>query len=209
MTESQRRAGSPDGDGDENEDERGDRPTIVAVDNEERVVQAFELWLGDTYRVATATSGTDALELIDEAVDLVLLDRHMPGMSGDAVLTEIRERGYDTRVAMVTAVDPDFDIVSMSFDHYVSKPVDAPELRAVVERLLAFDAYEQQLNELYTILQKIETLEGQKPEHELRTDERYVTLLDRRDALRAKVDDAVASLDRTELARLLGVDDGR
>jgi DNA-binding response OmpR family regulator len=36
----------------------------------------------------------------------VLLDRRMPGLSGDNALNRIREREYDCRVAMVTAVDP-------------------------------------------------------------------------------------------------------
>jgi len=60
--------------------------------------------------------------VIDETVDVVLLDRMMPGMSGQEVLAAIRERGLDCRVAMVTAVDADFDVIEMGFDEYLGKP---------------------------------------------------------------------------------------
>ncbi len=46
-------------------------------------------------------------------------------MSGDEVLDTIAERGIDPAVVMVTAVDPDFDIVEMPFDEYLTKPVTA------------------------------------------------------------------------------------
>ena len=73
--------------------------------------------------VRTAYGGEEALEKADEDVDLVFLDRQMPDMSGDDVLERVRERGLDCRVVMVTAVDPDFDIVEMPFDDYLTKPV--------------------------------------------------------------------------------------
>jgi CheY-like chemotaxis protein len=63
--------------------ENDERPVVLAIDDEPRVVQAFDLWLGEDYRVETATSGSDGLELLSDAVDIVLLDRHMPGMSGE------------------------------------------------------------------------------------------------------------------------------
>ena len=110
------------------------RPRILVIDDEERVGQAFALWLDD-YRVETATSGEAGLELMDDGVDVVLLDRHMPGLSGSEVLERIREVGYDCRVAMVTAVDPELGIADLPFDAYVTKPVDRSDLVGAVERL--------------------------------------------------------------------------
>lgn len=54
--------------------------------------------------------------VIDEDVDVVLHDCRMPDRSGGQTLERIREQGYDCRVAMVTAVDLDFDIVEMDFE---------------------------------------------------------------------------------------------
>lgn len=180
----------------------GDRPVVLAVDDEARVVQAFELWLGDDYRFETATSGREALEQMHSGIDVVLLDRHMPGLSGAEVLDSIREDGYDCQVAMVTAVDPDFDIVEMPFDHYVSKPVDETELREVIEELLGLDGYGQTVHELYSVTQKIATLEAEKPRQTLEKDERYQELIERREELQQQADDFVTGRSTAEFEDL-------
>ncbi|MFB6105679.1 MAG: response regulator, partial [Halobacteriaceae archaeon] len=64
----------------------GARPTVVVVDDEEGIAEAYSYWLSDEYDVRTAQSGAGALETIDEDVDVVLLDRRMPDRSGDEVL---------------------------------------------------------------------------------------------------------------------------
>jgi len=179
-----------------------DRPVVLAVDDEDRVVQAFDLWLGDSYRVLTATSGSEGLEQLTDAVDVVLLDRHMPGLSGGEVLERIRESERDCRVAMVTAVDPDFDIVEMPFDDYVPKPVDEATLSEVVDRLLTVDRYDDRMSELYAVSQTIATLEAEKNRAQLREDDRYTDLLDERDRLQADLDAMMESMDETEFERV-------
>ncbi|MXR50928.1 response regulator [Halovenus sp. WSH3] len=176
-----------------------ERPLVLAVDDEERVVQAFDIWLGDEFEVLTATGGAEALEQISDEVDVVLLDRHMPEMSGDEVLERIRAEGYDCRVAMVTAVAPEFEIVEMPFDHYISKPVDESELREVVGRLAEMGAYDQRLNELYRVTQKIATLEAEMTDSRLEHHEEYSSLVERRDRLRAETHDLVGEMERSEL----------
>lgn len=46
---------------------------------------------------------------------------------------------------MVTAVDPDFDIVEMSFDDYLTKPVGRDHLVDATDEMLARDAYDDDL----------------------------------------------------------------
>jgi DNA-binding response OmpR family regulator len=171
------------------------------IDDEERVGQAFAVWL-DGYRVETATSGEEGLEMIDSGVDVVLLDRHMPGLSGSEVLERIREASYGCQVAMVTAVDPDFDIVDMPFDDYVSKPVDRETLQDVIERLLSVDQYDQRMAELYAIDRTIATLETDGLTAELEADDRYHELLDRKADLEAELRDLIESFDAAEMGRL-------
>ncbi|RDI71310.1 response regulator [Halopelagius longus] len=113
-----------------------DRPTVLVVEDEETVVEAYALWLSETANVRTATGGKEALELVDDDVDAVLLDRRMPDLSGDETLAEMRERGHDCRVAMVTAVDPDVEATEESFDTYLTKPVTREEIVDTVEELL-------------------------------------------------------------------------
>jgi DNA-binding response OmpR family regulator len=123
------------------------------------------------------------------------------------VLTEIRERGFDCRVTMVTAVDPDFDIVDMPFDDYVSKPVDDDELRAVIESLLELDEYDETLNDLYAVSRKIATLEDQMPRQSLDENERYARLHEQREELLTEADDFVTELDLEENPEFFDVPD--
>ncbi|MDX1748088.1 MAG: response regulator, partial [Halobacteriales archaeon] len=60
-----------------------DRPVVLIVDDEPEIVDLYNRRLKGTYAVRTAYGGTEALEEADESVDIVLLDRRMPDLSGD------------------------------------------------------------------------------------------------------------------------------
>jgi len=155
------------------------RTTVLAVDDEEAYVDAFARWLGDDYDVRTATKGEDAFQQLDEAVDVILLDRRMPGLSGDQVLSEIRARDIDCQVAMVTAVEPGFDIVEMGFDDYVVKPVSEEDLVGLVESLLRRATFDEQFRECFALASKKAALEANRDPEELATSEEYSELNDR------------------------------
>jgi DNA-binding response OmpR family regulator len=89
---------------------------VLVVDDEPDVADSYAAFLRDRYDVRTAYGGEPALAALDEDIDVVLLDRRMPDMFGDEVLESIRGRGFECRVAMITAVDPDVDIIDMEFD---------------------------------------------------------------------------------------------
>ncbi|ERJ05744.1 HoxA-like transcriptional regulator protein [Halorhabdus tiamatea SARL4B] len=175
-------------------------PIVLVVDDEPDVADAYAAQLEGEYSVLTAYSGQEALETLDDTVDVVLLDRRMPGLSGDDVLERIRDRGLDCRVAMVTAVDPDFDIIEMPFDAYITKPVSREELFETIERLLTFQSYEKQFQELYRVSSKVATLRSNKSETELAHNDAYGRLLDRRDELRERLDETIGSFDDDDFA---------
>lgn len=183
--------------GDDGSEVRGDEdgPVILAVDDEPDVTEVYSLWLPDEYVVRRAAGGEEALELMDETVDVVLLDRLMPGLGGDTVLERIREAGYDTRVAMVTAVDPDFDVLEMPFDDYVVKPVDPEELRATVDRLLTIASHGARSEELFGLAARRAALESTKSEGTLAASDEYRELVERIEQLRGELDDVVDDLD--------------
>ncbi len=110
--------------------------TVLLVDDERELLEVYEVWFRDQYTTRTANGGHQALETFYEDVDIVLLDRRMPGMSGDEVLEQLREDGHDCPVVMVTAVEPNQGIVELPFDEYVVKPADRAELLEAVERTL-------------------------------------------------------------------------
>ena len=175
-------------------------PLVLVVEDEPDLADLYAAWLGDEYRVRTAYGGREALDELDEAdeVDAILLDRRMPGLSGDEVLTAVRDRGIDCRVAMVTAVEPDFDILEMGFDDYLVKPVTSETLRETVEGLLRRGEYDTEVQELFSLTSKKAMLESEKSASDLADNEEYQRLTDRIEELRERADesrDAVASDD--------------
>jgi DNA-binding response OmpR family regulator len=163
-----------------------DDVTVLVVDDEDSFVSMYADWLANRWTVRTATGGEAALDALDEAVDVLLLDRRMPGLSGDEVLDLIRDLGYDCRVAMVTAVPPDFDLLEMGFDDYATKPLDRAELVSMVERLAARSEYSTLVQRYFSTVRKRELLRSEKGEAELagRTD--YRALEERIDELRRR-----------------------
>jgi len=110
----------------------GGEPTVLFVDDQQDLLEVFELTLGRDYDVRTASDGEAALDRFGEHIDLLFLDRRMPGMHGDEVLEQVREDGYDTPVVVMSAVDPE---VEPSAEHaaYLTKPVDTDVLRDLIE----------------------------------------------------------------------------
>ena len=185
-----------------------DAAVVLVVDDEEEVAEVFSLWLRDEYETRVATGGEAALEAIG-GVDLVLLDRRMPDLSGDETLARMRERGYDGPVAMVTAVDPDFDIVEMAFDDYLVKPISKEELQETVERLLSVQSYDEQTQDQFALARKLAALEVEKDESELEASEEYATLRRQFEDGQGALDEAFAQMDeqaKTALLKDLGGD---
>lgn len=176
-------------------------PLVLVVEDEPDLADLYAAWLGDEYRVRTAYGGHEALDQLDEVedeVDAILLDRRMPGLSGDEVLTAVRDRGINCRVAMVTAVEPDFDILEMGFDDYLVKPVTSETLRDTVEGLLRRGEYDTEVQELFSLTSKKAMLESEKSASDLADNEEYQELTDRIAELRERADesrDAVATDD--------------
>ena len=169
-------------------------PEVLVVDDEARLADLFAAWIGTERPVETAYDGETALETMAESVEVVLLDRRMPGLSGDEVLQAIRDEGYDARVVMVTAVDPDFDIIEMGFDDYLVKPVSKDELLEIVEKVQTRSAYEFEVQEYYSLVSKKALLESEKPDRELEENDEYQELSGRVDELRDSIDDTMTGM---------------
>ena len=172
-------------------------PLVLVVEDEPDLADLYAAWLSDEYSVLTADGGQEALDQIDEAdddVDAILLDRRMPGLSGDEVLAAVRERGIDCRVAMVTAVEPDFDILKMGFDDYLVKPVTSDTLRETVDGLLRRGEYDTDVQELFSLTSKKAILETEKSATELADNQEYQDLTERIEELRSKADNSLEAV---------------
>ena len=164
--------------------------TVLAVDDEPDLAELYRVYLDPVYDVRIATGGEEALDAMDDDVDVVLLDRRMPDMSGHGVLNAIRGDGYDARVAMLTAVEPDVDIVDMPFDDYKTKPVTKEDLLTLVEVLLHRAAFDERSQEFFALASKKAALEAAGTTGT----EEYEELVERMESVRLEVDDTLDRL---------------
>ncbi len=108
---------------------------ILVVDDEPEIVALVAYHLGKAgYRLATASTGQDALEAARrERYSLIVLDLMLPGISGFDVLEALRgdESTRDVAVLMLTARREEPDRIrglSLGADDYLTKPFSPAEL---------------------------------------------------------------------------------
>lgn len=114
---------------------------ILIVDDELAIVDMLRVRLErEGFGVQSVASGEEALaELDHDMFDLLLLDVGLPGIDGFETLRQLRTRGHDLPVVVLTARGDEIDRVvglEMGADDYVVKPFSARELTARVRALL-------------------------------------------------------------------------
>lgn len=174
---------------------RSEQPSVLIVDDESDLADTYAAYLADSFDVSVVYGGQEAFDVLDDTVDVVLLDRRMPVVSGNEVLAHIEDRGLDLRVALVTAVDPDFEIIDLQIDDYLVKPVSKGDVRETVERLLALSEYDQQMRKLTSKKLKRNVLEIEKTRPELAESEEFARLNEEIAALETTVDAIERELD--------------
>ena len=173
------------------------RPLVLVVDDEREVADSYALRLRDRFDTETVYSGKAALEAVSDEVDVVLLDRRMPEVTGDEVLAEIRDRGVDVQVIMLTAVDPGFDTLEMPFDDYLCKPVPKEDLEAAVEAQLRIVGY-RQLSEFFSLAAKRAVLEASTEAPASANRDEYDDLVAETNHLREVLADRLQEFERLE-----------
>ncbi|WP_254534896.1 response regulator [Halomarina litorea] len=185
-----------------------DRPVVLVVEDEPPLVEIYSRWLEADHEVRSATSGEAALSTLDDDVDLVLLDRMMPEMSGDEVLAELRRRGFDTLVMMVTAVEPGLDIIEAGVDAYLTKPLERDLLLSAVDRLLDRRNYSALEREFYRLVSKRAVLENTTADQEPDGEGRYADLERRIETVRREMDRQVLDSDEDFVALVREIERG-
>lgn len=114
---------------------------ILLVEDEPGLVLTIsDLLMNEGYEVETAQDGeAGLLKATSAPFDLIILDVMMPKRNGLDVCRDLRQRGYDTAILMLTAKTQVVDRVvglKLGADDYLSKPFDPSELLARVEALL-------------------------------------------------------------------------
>jgi len=112
---------------------------ILVVDDEPRIVELLRRELGRIYRVFTATSGAEALQVMEkESIVLVVSDQKMPGMNGTELMKRIVAQ-YPEIVRILLTGYTDLDALVGAINcgrvhRYISKPWESEELKVVVKQ---------------------------------------------------------------------------
>ncbi|MGD9817485.1 MAG: sigma-54-dependent transcriptional regulator [Desulfomonilaceae bacterium] len=114
-------------------------PKVLVVDDEKNYLLVLEDLLADEgYEVVTASSAAEGLEIIQrEAIDTVLTDIKMPGMSGIEFLEKIMNFDSDMPVILMTAfaeVDQAVNAMKKGALDHIQKPFDNQDLKRAVAR---------------------------------------------------------------------------
>jgi two-component system alkaline phosphatase synthesis response regulator PhoP len=114
---------------------------ILLVEDEPGLsLTVTDLLEAEGYQVDTAMDGLTGLAKAGTGdFDAVILDVMLPGKSGFDVCRELRQKGCDTAILMLTAKTQVVDRVvglKLGADDYLAKPFDPSELLARVESLL-------------------------------------------------------------------------
>lgn len=177
-------------------------PAVLVVEDETDLADLYAEYLENTYEVTVAYGGEEATELLSDRFDVVLLDRRMPVVSGNEVLACIEEQGVDCRVAMVTAVNPDFGIIDLRIDDYLVKPVTKSDVCDTVDRLLTLETYNERLQELTSKKLKRNVLQVEKPAVELEDSGEFATLNREIERLESELETIADELDTENIEPL-------
>ncbi len=158
--------------------------TILCVDDEKDNVEALERIFRRKYNVLKATSGKEALEILDKnKVSLIISDQRMPNMTGVEFLSQsLRTHPESVRILLTGYTDIESVIAAINSGQiyrYVTKPWDPRELEVAVERAVERFEMAQELKQknidLEKALRELKTLDETKSHfmilinHELKT----------------------------------------
>ena len=140
--------------------------TILWVDDEIESLQSQKIFLENKgYKVHTLTNGFEAIDFVKEyAVDVVLLDESMPGITGLETLQKIKEVNSQIPVVLITKNEAENlmdEAIGSQISDYLIKPVNPNQvwlsLKKIIDnkRLVAektTSAYQQEFRSLFMAL---------------------------------------------------------
>jgi DNA-binding NtrC family response regulator len=114
---------------------------ILVVDDDQGILDSFEVLLGDRFDLMKAETGYEALRILENnPIHLMFLDIKMPGLDGIDVLRKLQEDRKKVDVVIITASDQEKserEAKSLGVIDYLKKPLDIFEVDRITSRVLS------------------------------------------------------------------------
>jgi two-component system cell cycle response regulator len=119
------------------------KPAVLIVDDDPSVVRMLEMGLADEYEIIPVFDPTQTINIFSEtAVDIVISDIKMPGLSGFDILRSVKAANPLVEVILLTGELPDksrpaVNALQSGAHDYLVKPVSMRVLKAAMQQALA------------------------------------------------------------------------
>ena len=114
---------------------------ILVVDDDQGILDSFEVMLGDRYNLVKADNGYEALRILEEnPPQLIFLDIKMPGIDGIEILRKLQMDPKKVGVVIITASNQEEiedEAKSYGVIDYLKKPLDIFEVDRIASQALA------------------------------------------------------------------------
>ncbi len=113
---------------------------ILVVDDDQGILDSFEVLLGDRCDLVKAENGYEALRILENNPPrLMFLDIKMPGIDGIDILRMLQEKQKNVEVVIITATDQEKteeEAKSLGVIEYLKKPLDIFEVERIASQVL-------------------------------------------------------------------------
>ena len=114
---------------------------ILVVDDDQGILDSFEVLIGDRYDLVKAENGYKALQILKEnPPNLMFLDIKMPGIDGIDILRRLHEEKKEVDVVVITASQQESvedEAKSFGILNYLRKPLDIFEIDRITSQVFA------------------------------------------------------------------------
>ncbi|NWF94286.1 MAG: response regulator [Syntrophaceae bacterium] len=114
---------------------------ILIVDDDQGILDSFEVLLGDRYHLIKAENGFDAIRILEtDPPHLMFLDIRMPGLDGIEILRRLQKEEKCVDVVIITALDQENaeeEARSLGVIDYLKKPLDIFEVERITSQVLS------------------------------------------------------------------------
>jgi DNA-binding response OmpR family regulator len=102
---------------------------ILLIEDDDGVRELIQIMLSDNgYSVTATPTRSEALELLSETPDIILMDRVMPGMECEPFLEAVREKCPDARVIMMSGNYDRVEAERLGIPAFIPKPFSTRDL---------------------------------------------------------------------------------